>query len=82
MPPASDLKVTPACCGSASAPVTSRRRFFLDAMIFCASSLADGATITSVNSFTISVAVAASISWLSAMMPPNADVGSQRSALM
>jgi len=66
--------------GSGRPPVRRRRKFFLVATISIAASSASGAMMTSVKIFTISAAASASNLRLSAMMPPNADTGSQRSA--
>ncbi len=50
-------------------------------MIAIASSVASGAMITSVKISVIARAVSASSGRFMAMMPPNAEVGSQASAL-
>ncbi|MCY1377991.1 hypothetical protein D9M69_655920 [compost metagenome] len=79
-PPETVLAARPGMRGSGRPPVESSRRFGLRAMTALAASLTDGAMITSVKSLTISSAVSASSSWLSAMMPPKAEVESQASA--
>ena len=61
--------------------MTSRRRFFFAATIAAASSLASGATITSVKISAMARAASASSARLTATMPPKADTGSQASAL-
>jgi len=81
-PPATERTVSPSPFGSASPSVSSRRRFFLLVKICMASAVADGATITSVNTLTISAATSASIGRLSATMPPKALTGSVLSAFL
>ena len=79
--PASDFTARPFARESGIAPGTSRRRFFFDATMAAASSVASGATITSVKISTIARAASASSVRFSATMPPKAEVGSQASAL-
>ena len=70
-------------CVGAIGPVASTRTFSLRAQIARASASTSGAMINSTNwRSTIARAVAASSVRLNAMMPPNADVGSVRYALV
>ena len=79
-PPATDLIITPDFFGSANPPVIKILRFFLLERIFFASSLIDGAMITSVNISEISFAVSPSNFWFNAIIPPKADTESHLNA--
>ena len=80
-PPATERKTHPEACGSGKPLAIRRRRFFLAPRMRRASSLASGATMTSVKSLAISSAASPSSTVLNASTPPKALTGSQASAL-